>query len=341
MGPLLLGAGKILLALQATQATVAGAVRDEQTGEPLAGAIVALTDLSRVTATDAYGRYLLREVSAGPQPLTVHFIGYAPRTLHALVPLDGQLEINVSLRPLPFPLPPIEVHQPATVRGGDGGGSAVFPDRGVSIAAVTNHPLLAEPDVFQALGGGEVVLRPESPSGIHVRGGASDHTAYLLDGIPVFSPYHAAGMFSAWNPDALSELQLSSSAPSPAYPDNLSGAVAAVTRTPGTRFGAQGSVGTTQARLTLDGPLGVAGAGFLVSVRSGFPGIFAPRSDPSFQRGETGDWLAKLEAPAFGGRVRLLGYDNANEINTGASATDSAPGPSRRIRSRSSPVPGW
>ncbi len=63
----------------------------------------------------------------------------------------------------------------------------------LSLAAVRDHPLLAEPDVLQAPGGGEVALRPEAPSGIHVRGGASDQVAYLLDGIPVFSPYHAAG----------------------------------------------------------------------------------------------------------------------------------------------------
>lgn len=58
----------------------------------------------------------------------------------------------------------------------------------------------------QALGGGDVVLSPESPSGGQVRGGGSDQTAYLLDGIPGFSPYHGAGVFSAWNPDALSQL---------------------------------------------------------------------------------------------------------------------------------------
>ena len=67
-------------------------------------------------------------------------------------------------------------------------------ERESSIAALRNHPLLGEPDAFQALAGGEVVLRAESPSGVHLRGGASDQTAYLLDGIPVFSPFHSAGV---------------------------------------------------------------------------------------------------------------------------------------------------
>ncbi|MGH7526592.1 MAG: hypothetical protein ACREMX_07790, partial [Gemmatimonadales bacterium] len=168
-----------------------------------------------------------------------------------------------------------------------------------------------------ALGGGEIVLSPESPSGVHVRGGASDHTAYLLDGIPVFSPYHAVGTFSAWNPDALERLDLSSSH-SAAFPDALSGTVSAVTRAPGSLVRGQGSISTTQARVTMDGPLGGAGAGYLVSLRSGFPGVAPPRNDPAYLRGGTGDLLAKVEAPMFGGRARFLGYDSENELDAAA-----------------------
>lgn len=319
---LLLGAVKILLAVQAT---IVGTVRDGETGAPLAGAIVVVTELDRAAVTDADGHYVLRQVPAGPHHITVRFIGYAHRSLHALVPGDGQLEINVALRPLPARLQTVEVRAPVIVRGLDGADTTAFPDRASSMAAAWNHPLLAEPDALQALAGGEVVVRPESPSGVHIRGAASDHTAYLLDGIPVFSPYHAAGVFSGWNPDALSGVRLSSAAPSLANPHALSGAVEAVTRAPGDHARAQGGVSTTQARLTVDGPLGVAGAGYLVSLRSGFPGILAPRKEASYVRGEIGDWLTKVEAPLFGGRARLLTYESENEINA-ASAVQAEDG---------------
>ncbi len=311
-------------AAQPTPASIVGTVRDEETGAPLVGAVVALTDLDRAVATDAEGRYVLRPVPAGPLHIAVRSIGYAQHTLHALVPRDGQLEINVSLRPEPVHLPPIEVGAPVIVRGLDASDTTAFPDRDLSLAAVRNHPLLAEPDVFQALGGGEVVLRPESPSGIHIRGGASDQTAYLLDGIPVFSPYHSAGVSSAWNPDALSGLHLSSSAPSRSYPHTLSGAIEAVTRTPGPRLRAHGSASTTQTRLTLDGPLGAGGAGYVLSLRTGLPDVVVPRGETSYLLGETGDALGKFEAPALGGRVRLLGYDSENDINAAALTSDEA-----------------
>ena len=313
----LLAAIPILLAAQAGPATIAGTVRDGRTGAPLAGAVVTLTDLDRSVATDSTGRYLLIDVPAGPQHLAVRCFGYAPRSLHALAPRAGRLEIDLDLEPRPFELAPHVVRSPPVVRGLEHGDSAVFPDRRSSIAAVRNHPLLTEPDVFQALGGGEVAMRPEMPGGVHIRGGSTDQTAYLLDGVPVFSPFHTAGMSSAWNPDALARLELSSTAPSTAGAHALSGAIEGWTRTPGPRLGAQGSVSSTQASVTVDGPL-PAGAGFVASLRSSMHDVISPADDASYLRGGAGDWLAKLETPALSGRLRLLGYGNDNQIKTAA-----------------------
>jgi hypothetical protein len=310
----------LLIAVQAAQATIAGTVRDEETARPLVGAVVTLPDLYRSTATDASGRYTLPGVPPGPQHLTFRFIGHAQRGLHALVPSDGRLEINVSLRAEPVRLRTIEVRPHVAIRGLERAGSTALADRSISMAAVRNHPLLAEPDAFQALEGGPVVLRPESPGGVHIRGGSSDQTGYLLDGIPVFSPYHAAGQFSAWNPDALSGVQLTSSLPLLGHSDALSGTISADTRAPGERFGVQGGLSTTQARMTLDGQIGSTGTGYLVSVRSGVQGIPFRDHDASYLRSESGDRLAKLEQPALGGVARMLAYDSGNEISTAAVA---------------------
>jgi hypothetical protein len=322
----------ILLALQAPQAAVAGSVRDAATGEPLQSAEVVLTDLDRVAFTDSSGRYMLRAVPAGPQHIAVRVIGYGQRTLHALVPSTGQLEINFSLRPEPIPLTQLSVRTRVPMRGAEHDDDAEYPERGASIAAIRNHPQLAEPDVLQALAGGDVVLTPESPNGVHVRGAASDQTAYTLDGIPVFNPYHAGGLFSAWNPDALSSIQLASSIPSPALPAVLGGVVTGVTRTPGARMGVQGSISSTQARVSADGPLGSARAGYLLSLRSSYPSLIAPH-DASYLTGESADVLAKLEAPAFGGRIHVIAYDSEDEIDAAATPETQEPGldPQRNV----------
>ncbi|MGH7468196.1 MAG: TonB-dependent receptor [Longimicrobiales bacterium] len=304
---------KGLLALQLNQATVVGEVRDSESGEGVAGAIVMLSELARVALTDADGRYSISAVPPGPQHLSVQRIGYATRTLHALVPRQGVLQINIILRREPVVLPQIEVSRRLPMSGASTPGTP-FPNQTLSIQEIRNHPLLAEPDVFLALTGGAFVQRPEAPSGIHLRGGSADQIAFLLDGIPVFNPFHAGGTFSAWNPDALEQLQVLSTL-SGHMMDALSGTVSAVTRPPGSVFMTQGSASTTQARITMDGPLGDGAAGFLLSVRSGFPtSVLSPR-DASYLRGETGDLLGKVEAPVLGGRFRLLGYGAENEFS--------------------------
>ena len=86
MAPCLATAAKILLAIQATQATVAGTVRDAETGRPIEHALVTLTDLDRAVSTAADGRYALPDVPSGPHHITIRFIGYGQRTLHAQFP---------------------------------------------------------------------------------------------------------------------------------------------------------------------------------------------------------------------------------------------------------------
>jgi hypothetical protein len=77
----------------------------------------------------------------------------------------------------------------------------------------------------------------------------------------------------------------------------------------------------------LDGPLGRTGAGYLVSYRTGFPGLLAPRHEASYLKGGNHDLIAKVEAAALGGSVRLLLYDGDNSIgaSAGAHATDGTP----------------
>jgi hypothetical protein len=315
----------LLFFAQASQSAVAGVVRDAASGNLLPEAVVSLPDLDRSVPTDSLGNYRFLEVPPGPQHLAVRRIGYSPRTLHAFVPDEGVLQIDVSLDPVPLRLASLVVRTIPAMRGLDSGDSTEYPDRGISLAAMRNDPFLPEPDGLLALRGGEVTTEPESPSGVHLRGAASDQTGYALDGIPVFSPYHTAGIFSAWNPDAIERVQLSSSSPSPAYSPALAGTITATTRSPGPLLVTQGSLSTSQARLAVDGPVGTGGAGFLVSLRAGYPGLIAPGEDRSYLRGDTRDGLAKLEAPLLRGSLRLLIYDMGNSMGSAAGAESTSP----------------
>ena len=331
MGLWLVAAAGLVVLAQAPGPAIVGTITDAANGLPVAGAEIALPDLGRRVLSDTDGRYAVRGVAAGPQHVGVRRLGFAPRLLHVLVPRGGEVTVDIRLQRTAQRLRVLAVHPGVAIRATDAPTRASPMDRTISGAAMRNHPLLSEPDAFLAASGGNIVIAPETPSGMHVRGGASDQTAFLLNGIPVLSPYHAAGTFSAWNPDAIDRLVVSP--PSPAMPDAdaLSGVVAATTRAPGGRLGAEGSVSSTQARATMDGPLGFANAGFLLSVRAGFPGFIAPKREATYLAGATNDALLTLDLPAFGGRTLLLGYRSGNRLDATASARDSiAPVDARR-----------
>lgn len=319
----------LLLAAQVAQAGVGGTVRDELSGAPLSGALVTLAELDLQVVTDGEGRFRFVGLPPGPHHISFVRDGFGGRTLHALVPRAGVVELNVALRPEPVELEGLLVAPRMAIRGADVVRATDEPRESVSRAAVRNHPLLPEPDVFRVLEGGDVAILPESHAGLHIRGGAASQTAFEIDGLPVLGPLHAAGLFSAWNPDAISSVRLSRET-SAALP-SLSGAVIGRTRSPGPRSRVYTSLSTTQARATLDGPLPGVGTGYVVSWRRGFPNGLSRSDDPAKIRGEVGDVLAKAEIPLLGGELRLLGYGSENDLSAAAVA-DVPPNATRSLR---------
>ena len=157
--------------LQAPQAVVTGTIRDQETGAPIAGAAVVLSDLSRGTTADSGGHYLLTGVPPGPNTSS-SATSATPRVWSTRWSRARAGSRSTStLRATPVRLATIVARPSVAVRGLEEAAVA-YPDRAASLAAIRSDPLLAEPDALGALGGGEVVLAPESPNGLHVRGGS-------------------------------------------------------------------------------------------------------------------------------------------------------------------------
>jgi hypothetical protein len=72
----------------AQQGTIAGTVRDQRAGLPLAGAAVSVIGSAHNVVTDANGRFLLLNVPSGEQRLAVEYLGYGETTRRVTV-LDG------------------------------------------------------------------------------------------------------------------------------------------------------------------------------------------------------------------------------------------------------------
>lgn len=292
-------------------ADITGVVREESTGEPIAGAVISLDDLGRSALTAEDGSYRFAEVPPGPQHLSVRLLGFQSRSLHVLVPAAGALRVDLVLRTDPIEVDAVVVRSLIPIRGVDIEGPDLDPTRRISGAAIRNDPFSAEPDVIEALVGGAVSNTPESGGGLHVRGGDGDEVGYLLDGIPVFSPYHSGVRSGAWNPDAVSRVELRTD-PALAV-DGLAGVVLASTIEPGDRFRTRGELSTSQLGVNLDGPI-PGGGGFLLAGRTGYPGLIRPPDEPSYLDGADHDVLAKLEIPVSGRELRFLAFDNRNVV---------------------------
>jgi hypothetical protein len=315
-----------LVAVGSAGGTLRVTVTDASNGLPLAGAVVVLADVSRTAISDAGGRAVFTNVAPGPQHLAVRRLGYQPRVLHAFVGESRTLDLTVALTPLPTRLAAVRVESAPLVALRDQETDARrLGDRVVSLAAMRNHPLLAEPDAMLAIVGGHAAARPESPTGLNVFGGATDHLAVLVDEIPVLSPSHPGGTFGALNPDALERVELRVSPGTSALADGLSGVFAATTRAVPDRGRWTGGTSVTQSRLTLEQPFAGAGAGLLMSGRLLFPGLLGQKREPAHVDGDGRDALVRLAVPWLGGRLKLLAFGTRSDISLATRVPDAAP----------------
>ena len=309
----------ILIAVrQERAASISGVVRDRETGNPLAGAVILVDGLGQTTSSRADGRYRIAAVPAGTWSMTVRAINHQPTTLRVLVPGSGGLQLDVVLASFPRQLSPLEVRVASSRVGQNRSSRSEFAARSISLDSPRLNALVEEVDAFRILGGGDVVIQPEAASGLHVRGGAADQNTFLIDGIPILNPYHTTGMFSSLNPDLLAGVALDPTGSLATAHEALSATISATTRAPTTSVSVRGGVSTTQARISISGPAGGRGAGFLVGFRQGLAGVLAPSADPSYLQPDSRDWLAKFEMPLFGGHAQLLGSGASDEVRPAA-----------------------
>jgi len=182
-------------------AAVVGTVRDAESGRPLVGAIVTALDAGRWATANSDGRYAIAMLPAGPQRIALRSLGHAPYSLRVIVPRDGTLELNVALQAIPTRLPIVEVRRHRGVIDQSTRMAPTTDQRTITAAQLASHPQLSEPDFLRAVTGGDVGMAPETPGGLHVRGGGADQTEFAIDGAPVFNPFHVSdllGALDAW-----------------------------------------------------------------------------------------------------------------------------------------------
>jgi hypothetical protein len=204
-----LGAGAVARAQVApVHGRIEGTAVDSASGAPRFGMLVSLDGTAHGAISDAAGTFVIRDVPAGTY--TLHARQLSARTIEMTVVVKAGQATAVALRVVDAPTT-LKAMQ-ARAKSPERDRFELSPNVGtisLTKSASKNVPQFGEPDVLrvvQLLPG--VNARNDFSSGFNVRGGESDQNLILLDGYPIYNPFHLGGLFSTFLEETVGSIDL-------------------------------------------------------------------------------------------------------------------------------------
>ena len=164
---------------------------------------VETTNGVRHELADSAGRYEAR-VPAGETAIVIHVIGHRSASVDVVVPAGARVQVDVSLEAEPLALPGIVVRAapfevPLSVDAFEPVSPSTASD--VAMAALTLDAGLA--NVASAALGRAGDDPSDGSQVLLMRGSTADLKLLLLDGAPVYTPFHLGGMLESFDPSVL------------------------------------------------------------------------------------------------------------------------------------------
>jgi hypothetical protein len=244
----------------AQKGTITGRVTDAKTGEPLIGTTVILEGTTLGDATDANGRYTIKNIPTKTYNLTASYVGFVSKTIfNVVVRSAGNIDINFELEEkvseltevtvTPNPFEKLEV-TPLSIQNLSQEEITAYPGGNNDIAKVVQ----SLPGVSGSVGG----FRND----VIVRGGAPNENVYYLDGVPIPNINHFSTQGSAGGPVGLLNVSffegvtLTASSFGAQYGNVLSGILQFDQRNGNPRkFNGNLRLSSSEAAFTAEGPL--------------------------------------------------------------------------------------
>ena len=221
------------------QRTISGIVLGENNQERLPFADILIKDTKQGASTNVDGYFSLINAPEEALTLQVFFVGYSTKEIAIEAGSENIKNLKIELQS-GVELEEVIVQAKAyKVMNTSEGISTIQ----MSPAQLALLPNVGEVDIFRSL-----QLLPgvsgsnESSSGLYVRGGTPDQNLVLLDGMTVYNVDHFFGFFSAFNADAVKDVQLYKGAFPAKYGGRLSSVVDLTGKT-GNPNKLQGNVG--------------------------------------------------------------------------------------------------
>lgn len=230
---------------------VAGYIRNARSGEPVINASVFVDELNKGTTTDQYGYYSFT-LPTGPHTLNVQGIGMKDAQYQVVVYGEGKLDIELKEQVTSLKEVIISTQKTSNVKRVQMGVERL------TIAAIKQVPsVFGEADILRVvttLPGVKTV--GEASTGFNVRGGSADQNLILWNDATIFNPSHFFGMFSAFNPEIVKDIELYKSSIPAKYGGRLS-SVLDISAREGNKKNITGSagIGMTTSRFNIEGPI--------------------------------------------------------------------------------------
>lgn len=274
--------------------TCSGFVLDSASGERISGARITHPASGRIAITNQYGFFSLA-LPSGPTELWVRASGHLSQRLSITLQGDSLLRIPLVARTLAGvdilgEVPSLTNQEPGKVS--------------IPVTFLKKLPaLLGEQDILKT-----ITLTPgvnlalEGSSGLVVRGGRPDQNLILLDGARVFNPTHLLGLFSVFNAEAISKVDVYKGHPPAKFGGRLS-SVLDVHLKEGNQnvFEGQASIGLLTSQVLAQGPIGDR-TSYLLAGRASYLGILLLPVYVAYLNGQT-DAYANYWLYDFNGKI--------------------------------------
>jgi hypothetical protein len=244
--------------------TMAGFIKDSKTGEPVVGASLYIEKPRIGVSTDQYGYYSI-SLPKGKHILNIQSIGMKDTRRQLALYGDGKMNIDLQSQVTQLRNVVISAQKLSNVKGTQMGLQKI------DIKTIKQVPVVfGEADILRVittLPGVKTV--GEASTGLNVRGGSSDQNLILFNDATIYNPAHFFGMFSAFNPEVVKDVELYKSSIPPRYGGRLS-SVLNINSREGNKKNLTGSagIGLLTSRINLEGPLIKEKTSFILGART-------------------------------------------------------------------------
>lgn len=187
--------------------TIRGTVYDDANGDPMLFTNVYLEGTTIGTATDINGFYTIPNVPEGEYTLISTALGYD--TMKYEITIDPKTKIitqNIFLKEGKVQITGVEISAEREERINEVKVSSVK----VTTEEISKIPSVGgEPDIaqyLQVMPG--VVFTGDQGGQLYIRGGSPVQTLVLLDGLPIYNPFHSIGLFSVFETDIIKNVEV-------------------------------------------------------------------------------------------------------------------------------------